>query len=109
MKKIILVLLLFLFSSESFPAGTISGSVKSIQARESGNIEISLEENHSNPDECAQAGKVVIENNHLAKKEIVSFVLAAMAQSKKASFYVSGCLSQYSTTYPKALTGAIIK
>ncbi|TQV71972.1 hypothetical protein FLL45_17530 [Aliikangiella marina] len=107
MNKLFAIVIFVVSSNFAQAAGTITGKIHSIQARESGYIEITFEETHSNPDECGQAKKVVIPPTHVAKDEIVSFSLAAMAQGKTSAYYVLGCYEQYNTSYPIALTGAI--
>ncbi|MFL0803853.1 MAG: hypothetical protein K6L81_09045 [Agarilytica sp.] len=107
--KILISVLMLLGSTCAYSAGTVTGNIISIQARESGYIEITFDADHDNPDGCQQKRKVVVAPNHVAKSEIVSFALAAMAQGSRSSFYASNCYSQYSTTYPIAITGAILK
>lgn len=107
-KKSVFALFVFLLASvNSYANGTVSDYVKSVQVRETGNLEITLEAHHGNPDGCVQAGKVVIEHSHVAKKEILSLVLTALSQHKSTSYYLVGCLEQYNTTYPKGYTAFI--
>lgn len=89
--------------------GGVSGTVNMINIKETGYILITFDDPHSNPMGCELANMVAIEQSHVAKKEILSVVLAAHTVHKRVGFWITGCYEQYGTSFPIGGTAAIFQ
>ena len=98
MKKAIIGSLMFVMAalpSTGFADGWVEGTIESISIRDTGNIIITTT-THVNPDSCAKNNRVIIDNTHAGKKEILAVTLSAKLTNKVVKYFVSGCEAERS-------------
>ena len=112
MSRLVAFTLLFLMSLTAMAAsGGVSGNIASVTVKETGFLFVRLSEPHANLQGCEKPEWVVFDSDHVARGEIMSVLLSAVALQKPVGFWLtgSGCYLAYGSSYPKAVTVTISK
>jgi len=109
--RLLIFFFAFIFSSEGLAAtnGTVTGYIKSVVVKETGDLLIQFDAPHENPNECASKDYVVVLAANKIYDQAFAIALAAQASGRRTSFYtVLDCHQAYTNTFSVAITAAML-